>query len=317
LHVARRSIRTSEVRRAVIALLLVACGRSGEGRPDKELGGLVVDQGSAPASIDVGRAAKDPAELARALELGHDHVVTLIGPHAMSGRSHLEVREGEAPVEVLDDESAIQLDAKGNYHALLSNSKEYGREVFFVDGWMYLRPRYGKYHKRQPADDAEAARVRSEIFGTVAAHFELLASGVALSDGGATDVHGRKARKVVIASGKGKPPVESTSQRTWRETAVVKEVSGEIALDEKTGAPLRAQLRGTVAFQRDGRSFEMRLESSHELSAFGSVAAVTAPPDEETVADLVQRHELAERESPLQGIAPPSRKAPTPGAARK
>ena len=90
---------------------------------------------------------------------------------------------------------------------------------------------------------------------------------------------------------------------------------GEIALDEKTGVPLRASLRGTVSFQRDGRSFEMRLESTHELSAFGSVPPVAAPAAEETVADISQRHEQAERDSLLQGIAPPARKPPTPGSA--
>jgi hypothetical protein len=180
---------------------------------------------------------------------------------------------------------------------------------------MFLRPRYGKYHKRKPGDEAEPARVRGEIFGTVAAHFDLLAGEMSVSDGGKTEVHGRPARKVVIATGKGKAGRgDSVAQRKWRETSVVKEVAGEIALDEKTGAPLRATLRGTVVFQRDGRSFEMRLEASHELSAFGSVRAVNGPPDEETVADISQRHELAERDSLLQGIAPPARKAPTPGA---
>ncbi len=299
----------------VAAAAAGGCGQSGDGRPDDELGGLVKDTAAAASTIDVDRAAKDVGELGRALGLGHDQVGALVGPHAAAGRSHVEVREGATPVEVLDDETAIQLDGKGNYHAVLSNSKEYGREVFFVDGWMYLRPRYGKYHKRKPADEAEPARVRGEIFGTVAAQFELLAAGVSISDGGKTEVHGRPARKVVIALGK--EPArrsESLAQRKWRESAVVKEVAGEIALDEKTGAPLRASVRGTVAFQRDGRSFEMRLEASHELSAFGSVAPVAAPPAEETVADISQRHELAERDSLLQGIAPPARKPPTPGA---
>jgi len=321
LHRLGPSIRTSRVRPAAALSLLAAaalaagCGRSGDGRPDDELGGLVVDRGTAGARIDVDRAAKDAGELARALALGHDQVGVLIGPHAMAGKSHMEVREGSTPVEVLDDETAIQLDGKGNYHAVLSNSKEYGREVFFVDGTMYLRPRYGKYHKRPPADEAEPARLRGEIFSTVAAHFDLLAGGVSVSDGGKTEVHGRPARKVVIATGKEKVKrSESLSQRKWRESAVVMEVAGEIALDEKTGAPLRATLRGTVAFQRDGRSFEMRLESSHELSAFGSVPPVVAPSDEETVADIGQRHELAERDALLQGIAPPARKAPVPGA---
>lgn len=294
---------------------LAGCGRSGDGRPDEELGGLVRDQAAATGKIDVEKAAKDRGELARAVALTHDQIGSLVGPHAMAGRSHVEVREGATPVEVLDDETAVQLDSKGNYHAVLSNSKEYGREVFFVDGWMYLRPRYGKYHKRRPADDAEPARVRGEIFGTVAAHFDLLSAGIAISDGGKTEVQGRPARKVVIATAKDLDKRKETlTQRKWREGAIVKEVAGEIALDEKTGVPLRASLRGTVAFQRDGRSFEMRLESSHELSAFGSVAVVAAPAAEETIDDITQRHELAERESLLQGIAPPAHKAPTPGS---
>jgi hypothetical protein len=300
--------------RALFALVAaVGCGGSGDGRPDKELGGLVQDKAAATSKIDLDRASKDKGELGRALGLGHDQVGTLVGPHAMAGRSHVEVREGSTPVEVLDDETSIQLDGKGNYHAVLSNSKEYGREVFFVEGWMYLRPRYGKYHKRRPADDAEPARVRGEIFGTVAAHFDLLSGALAISDGGKTEVQGRPARKVVIASAKeADKKTEPLAQRKWREAAVVKEVAGEIALDEKTGVPLRATLRGTVTFQRDGRSFEMRLEASHELSAFGSVPPVAAPSDEETVADITQRHELAERDSLLQGIAPPARKSPTP-----
>jgi hypothetical protein len=293
-----------------------ACGRSGDGRPDEELGGLVKDQATAATAIDAAKAAKEVGELGRALALGHDQVGVLVGPHVVAGRSHIEVREGATPVEVLDDETAIQLDGKGNYHAVLSNSKEYGREVYFVDGWMYLRPRYGKYHKRQPADEAEPARVRGEIFGGVAAQFDLLAGGVSLSDGGKTEVHGRPARKVVVATGKQRDKrSESLAQRKWREGAVVAEVAGEIALDEKTGAPLRASLRGTISFQRDGRSFEMRLESSHELSAFGSVPPIAAPAAEETIADISQRHELAERDSLLQGIAPPARKPPTPGSA--
>lgn len=320
-----RSRPFSRIRLALAALAALAfalaaasgctCGGSGEGRPDEQLGGLVRDEVAASSKVDLERAGKDRGELARALGLSHEQVGALVGPHAMAGKSHVEVREGATPVEVLDDETSIQLDGKGNYHAVLSNSREYGREVFFVGGWMYLRPRFGKYHKRRPADEAEPARVRGEIFGTVAAQFDLLAPAVTVSDGGKTEVHGRPARKVVLAmakeSGKRSEPL---AQRKWRESAVVKEVAGEIALDEKTGAPLRAALHGTVTFQRDGRSFEMRLESSHELSAFGSVPPVAAPPDEETVADISQRHELAERDSLLQGIAPPARKAPTPGS---
>lgn len=301
----------------LLALALVACSGSDEGRPDEELGGLVVAGDPKAAAIDVGKAARDPRELARALALPHEQVGALLGPHALSGATRLEVREGDKVVEEMTEETAVELDAKGNYHARAASSKEYGREIYFVDGWMYLRPRYGKYHKRRPADEVEPARVRGEIAGTTAAAFELLARGAKVTDGGEVDEGGRKARKITIAMGKSQPASEeeTSTQRAWREQAVVQEVAGEVVLDAASGAPLRAQVRGAVAFQREGRSFVMRLEAQHELASFGKVAAVAAPHEDETISDIEPPHELDERESLLQGIAPPSRRAPTPGGA--
>jgi hypothetical protein len=304
------------VRRLIPFLVLAAaahCGRSGEGRPDHELGGLVHSPNDQPAAIQLDRAVKDRGELVRAASLTHAQVSALIGPHQVRGRSRHEVREGTELVEELDDEIAIELDSEGRYHAILNNSKEYGREVFFAGGALYLRPRYGKYHRRAPVDDDEPDRLRSEIFGTVAAHLELLAPGLAVEDGGTAEVGGRAARLVKLSAGKASsPPRQSVSQRAWRESAVVQDVSGELALDAETGVPLRAQVKGAVSFQRDGRSFTMRLESEHQLSALGKVAAISPPEPEKVVADIEQRHELEERESLLKGIAPPSRGAPTP-----
>ncbi|HLU68214.1 MAG TPA: hypothetical protein VKZ63_18145 [Kofleriaceae bacterium] len=302
-------------RRVALFLLAAAaaCGRSDGGRPDAELGGLVHAPDTSPAEIDVARAAKEPAELLRAAALTHAQLSALLGPHQVSGRSHLEVREGNELVESLDEDLSIQLDADGNYHAVSSNSQDYGRDVYFVDGALYLRPRYGKFHRRQPNQSTEPDRIRSEMFGSAAAHLELLAPGLAVADGGTVEVASRPARLVKLSTGKvADPPPQRTTQRQWRESAVVKEVSGEIALDEKTGAPLRARVQGAVTFQRDGRSFEMRLEAEHELSAFGAVAAVAAPAPDQVVAGIEQRHELAERESLLEGIAPPARRAAGP-----
>jgi hypothetical protein len=302
-----------------LTVALVACGGTDEGRPDEDLGGLVVAGDSAAKAIDVGKATKDVRELARALAMPHEQVGTLLGPHRLSGATRIEVREGDKVVEELTEETAVELDAKGNYHALAANSKEYGREIFFVDGWMYLRPRYGKYHKRRPADEAEPARVRGEIAASAAAAFELVARGAALSDGGEVDADGKKARKIVIATGKSQPSSEDepSTQRSWREQAVVQEVSGEVLLDAATGTPLRARVKGAVAFQREGHSFVMKVEVQHELGAFGKVTQVTPPPDQETVSNIEQPHELDERESLLQGIAPPSRRAPTPSVTPK
>ena len=308
------------MRRAIPVVLFLGlnvvpagCGRSDEGRPDHELGGLVQAPSTEPAAVDPARAAEDPAELVRAVSMPHTQVTALVGPHAVTGRSRLEVRDGATVVEELDDEIEIRVDADGDFFARMHNSKEYGREVYLVDGALYLRPRYGKFHRRAPNDEAEPGRLRSEIFGGVAAQLELLAPSLTVSDGGATEVAGRAARKLVLGHGEAKAARgDEPAHRAWRASAVVKEISGEVVLDAETGAPLRAVVSGVVSFQKDGRSLEMRLESSHELSSFGKVAAVAAPEPAQVLSGIEQRHELEERESLLRGIAPPSRRSATP-----
>jgi len=303
---------------AVVAGASAAAGcGSGDGRPDEELSGLVHAPKPTGDSIDVGRASRDITELLRAAALTHGQVGALLGAHTVTGRSHTEVHEKGAVVETIEDEIGIEFDAKGNFHAQLDNSKEYGRDVYFVDGWLYLRPRYGKFHRRQPNDDGEPARIRGEVYGSVAAALDLLAPGMTLADGGAIQVAGRSGRLVKISTAREprKPPPQPLVQRKWRETAAVREATGELILDAKTGVMLRAQLKGAVSFQRDGRAFEMRLDTRHELGTFGSVEEVEAPAADLVVVEGDPRHELDERDSLLEGIAPPAARARTPAGA--
>ncbi len=314
----RRALVPASIAAALALAAAVACGSS-EGRSDEDLPGLVHAPKQAPDAVNVQEAARDLGALLRAVSLSHAQVGTLTGPHTVTGRSHSEVREKGAVIETVDDEIGIEFDAKGNFHAQLDNSKEYGRDVYLVDGWLYLRPRYGKFHRRRPTDDGEPARIRGEVYGAVAATLDLLSPAVALSDGGEVQVAGRKARLIKLATAPQprKPPAQSLTQRKWRETAAVREVSGELVLDGKTGVVLRGVVQGVVAFQRDGRSFEMKLDARHELGTFGAVEEVEAPAPELVVADSEQRHELNERDSLLEGIAPPAARTRAPAADRQ
>lgn len=295
---------------------LASCG-SGEGRPDEELSGLVHEPKRPPETVDVASATRDLPTLLRAASLNHARVGALLGPHTVTGKSHTEVHEKGAVVEVIEDEMGIELDAKGNFHAQVDNSKEYGRDVYFVGGYLFQRPRYGKFHRRRPADDGEPARIRSEVFSAFAATLDLLSPGVALADGGEVTVAGRRGRLVKISRAREprKPAKQTLTQRKWRESAVVRDASGEVVLDTKTGVVLRAAIQGALSFQRDGRDFEMRLEARHELGTFGSVEEVSPPAPELVVVDGDQRHELDERDSLLEGIAPKAArgKATSPG----
>jgi hypothetical protein len=291
----------------------VACGSS-EGRPDEELGGLVqVPRGDVRA-VDIDKAIGDPDALVAAVGIPHRRVAELLGPHAFRGTSRLEVHEADAPVETLSDETAIDLDADGNYHATLANSRDYGRDVFYVAGVMYLRPRFGKFHRRAPADPGEPAQVRDEIYATLAAYLEPLASRAELTDGGTRTVAGRPTRVVKIKTApKSRPATaEKAAHRKWREAATAEAVEGEVALDTETGIPLAAKLSGRLTFTRDGRTFAMKLAVTHTIGRLGEVAKLTAPPADDTIATYQRLREVDEREALLRGIAPPARRAPTP-----
>lgn len=297
------------------AALLVATGCTGsKGQPDDRLGGLVHSAKDEPPKIDLGKAARDVSELGRAVTAPHHHVSTLLGAHKFAGTSSIRVSEGGQEVELLSDTTAITIDAKGRYHAKLENSKDYGREVYFVDGTMYLRPRYGKFHRRKPAADEEPARVRDEIFGTLAANWELLFTRAELSDMGQVEVAGRSGKKIQIkATPQDKArPTEKLTQRKWRESITVSDVSGEIVLDTQTGIPLQAKLSGTIQFSREGKNLEMKVEVTHAISSVGAAADVAAPPDDQTVATQRRGREPDDRQTLLEGIAPPAKRAPTP-----
>jgi hypothetical protein len=309
-------------RRARAALALVAasaafgCSGSGSGRPDQALGGLVHGEPDpADQPIDVDRAAREVVVLGRALALPHHHVTTALGSHRFRATSTTQVSEAQAVVESLAYQSAIEIDAAGNFHAITDNDQDYGREAFFVGGELFLRPRHApRFHRRPPTGPDEPARIRDDLFAELAAGFELLAPRIELVDRGPAEVAGRAGRKIALqtAPEPRRPAAESAPGRKWREKVSVAEVSGEVILDAASGAPLAGTLRGTATFARDGRTFTLTLAIDHAVTDVGAAVTVTAPDPALTVASLEHHRDAEEREILLKGIAPPARKAPTP-----
>jgi hypothetical protein len=203
-------------RRAVLiaTLALTACGKSG-GVSDEDLGNLVIAPKAGTAPIDVARAAKDPAELSRALARPYGNLVAALGPHTYAVNSETAVDEAGKPVETLSDHTTIEVGAKDAYHAVYTNSADYGREVIFDGTTMFLRPRYQRWHGRAPESPEEPAQVRDSFYDPIGATWDLLAPGAELTDGGATQAAGRPAHKVIIklAPSPRTPPPEALVQR--------------------------------------------------------------------------------------------------------
>lgn len=299
------------IRFAVLALCSAACGRS-QGVADQDLPGLVVEARKVEPPIDVERATKDPAELGRALTRPYRVMLAALGPHSVAINSATTVEEAGQPVSELSDHAQIENGDDGAYHALYTNSADYGRETAFVDGKLFLRPRYQRWHARAPESPDEPAALRDQYAGAVAATWDLLAPGTELTDRGPLDVAGRAGRKIAVSRSAEprQPPAELVAQRKWREGRSIEAVSGEIVLDAEKGVPLVLKLAGSVRFSREGRRFTMQISVDSLISGVDSARVIAAPADADVVATPERQREVDDRDYLLQGIAPPLRRNP-------
>lgn len=291
---------------ATIAPLVFGCGRS-QGIDDHDLGGLVYATKPNADPIDLGKAAKDPAELGRALAVPEHAIATALGPHATTIATLTSVEEGGKQVEDLSDHTTIELGDKGAFHAVYTNSADYGREAMFVAGKLYLRPRYQRWHARDPEGPDEADKLEDSFADAILATWDLLSPGIELTDQGPAEVAGRSGRKIAVklSPNKQRPPAEPIAQRKWRETRTVDALAGEVVLDADKGVPLSVRLGGIVSFSRDGRRFQMKVQVDSTVGGIGVAAPIAAPTGDDVVATPERMREVDDRDSLLQGIAPP------------
>jgi hypothetical protein len=320
----RRSQRAgSAVLPVLILAALAACRGSGADRELAEddhldgYGGLVASADPVEP-VDVERAATDPAALVRAVRVPHHRVAESLGAHVFRATSSVDVTVtgGDEPDarEKLDVTARIEYADPQRFRALVENSADYGREIVFADGQLYLRPRYGAFHRRPPNDEHEPAGWRDDIYAELYGHLELLSAGLAVRDGGPADVGGRPARRIELA--RAEVPrasrTGSSPQRAWRSTVAVESLRGEVFLDRETGVPLRASLEAVARARRDQRLVRMHVVVEHHVEAIGQAVAIAAPPEEQWVDTPVRSREVEERELLLEDIAQPARPAPTP-----
>jgi hypothetical protein len=286
------------------------CGRDA-GVPDGELGDLVLAPKQPEKPVSVDSATRDAAELGRAVLVPHHRLADQLGPHRLTIKTSMQLLPagGQAPLEQLTDDIGLEFASPVAWHASSNNSADYGREVTFVDGDLFLRARYQRWHQRKPSQDGEPAELRDRFYEGAAAHWDLLAPAIAVADGGELTFAGRPAHKIVLstAAQPRRPATELTAQRKWREGRTVEKVEGEAVLDASSGALLKLTLRGTVGLQREGRGYSMRVSVDSAVTDLGTAPAITAPPAADVVQTPVRLHEVDERDKLLEKIAPPLR----------
>jgi hypothetical protein len=297
------------IRAAMVVVALAGCGRS-QGVDDRDLGGLVIAPPAHDQPIDVARAAKDPAELARALAMPHHVIASALGPHALSITTTTSVDDGSQRLNDLSDRASLELGDGATFHATYANSADYGREIVFSGGTLYLRPRYQRWHVRPPETPEEPEQLRDALYDAIAATWELVGFAASVSDQGTSQLAGRPVHTigVSLASGQHSAPEEALAQRKWRESRKVQSLTGQVALDVAKGAPLAVKLDGTVTFERDGQHLTMHVSLDSSVANVGRAATIAVPIGDEIASTPERLREVDDRDLLLQGIAPPLRK---------
>ncbi|MFH0900764.1 MAG: hypothetical protein V2A73_09070 [Pseudomonadota bacterium] len=303
-----------------VALFLGGCGgREESSTPAAASHGSATesdDQTSKPNELRVDVAASDAKELRRALFLPYHELARSLGPHRFQSHHELRVLENGKSIEELNEDCSIDYGER-TQHASYQNSRGYGREVFHRDDTVWIRPRYGKFHRRPANSPEEPNRLLTETFGTLAADFELVAHAANVVDEGQGTVAGRAIHSIKVSHGaSGTKQPETAAQRAWRDTIVVKMLEGRLSLDAQTGMLVEGTLRARLQFLRAGKLLEMELASTHSVKDIGAPFEITPPGEEESVATPLASSELEERDSLLDGLAPPMRMRAKPTRAR-
>ncbi len=297
------------------ALVAWSCTGDSKGRPDKDLGDLVLSPAKEVPSVNLSEVSEDHDALFKALSLSHGWVSSSLGPHRISGTSKVVVKQGGTLVEELEDTLFIDIDGEDRFVATLDNSKDYGRHAIYDGSSLYLRPRFGKYHARAPQTEEEAVEIRNQIFAGATDYLDLFRSQLEVSDKGQGNLEGRAVRLVALKLApqphKKRVP-ETTTQRMWRNSIQAQSLEGQVSFDTESGAALAIEFRGSVQYVRDKQSFVMTVEAKRSVVQIGHERVIAAPEKDLVLRIPARVSELAERDGLLQGIAPPARKAPTP-----
>ena len=293
----------------LLLCLLAGCFRAPD--EDRATNSPLLHSPDAAGVFDVEEAATNPDLLRKVVLASHRTTTAKLGAHWFRGTHTMRVTEDGKIVESLDETSTLELSKTGAFHLQYENSRDYGRETYFDGKTVWVRPRYGKYHRRPPASRDEPTTLTNDIYATLAADYELVAHAVDIQDLGTTKVGNRQARKIKLSLGKArKRPPQRLLHKSWRGQFVVTYVAGELLLDKKTGALLAGKLTSKGQLVRAGRTFELALVSTHRLTQ-GPVT-LQFPTVEDSVETPKRSTDVADREKLLKGIAPPMPRGHTP-----
>jgi hypothetical protein len=264
-------------------LLLAGCRQ-------QERSALMASGREPPLVVHLEKAA-EPEELGRIVGMPAREIAARLGALRAVETSSLRMSTGE----VLDERVALDVDARGGWHALRDNSREQGVEAWSTGEDLIVKMRYGKPVRRRPEGN-EAERLREDLFGDAGAYYELVERFVKAQDGGTAAQAGRSARKVRLEL-RSSPASAPREAAEWRRALKLDTLEGTVLVDEKTGAPLLVELHARGSHPKG--VLELRLR--REIQQLGGVDPIASPKD--AIASPTRTRYEVEKRDLLEGLA--------------
>ncbi len=187
----------------------------------------------------------------------------------------------------------------GDFHAKIWNSNQLGLEVMRVGGRVFARSTYGKdgagRFRERVRDRGMAERMRDEAFGALRAVDDLFMGRLRLTADGTTTQKDRTVEKFKVslaADGRRQEihlpsiapaaaGVDQTSRRRQAmfEHRVPKSLTGEIQIDQSTGAIVAARIDGRMTVNAEKAESELHLTLSSSMSDFSKKQGIAVPQD--------------------------------------
>ena len=219
----------------------------------------------------------------------------------------------------------VWLDRGGSYHLSELNDSDGGRDVFFTGRELAVALRYGKMIRRT-AEEPEPKRLLEEALSGPWAAWEVVGSSAVAENAGTELFGGARATKYRLARSK-EPlvPVTDDSQpappvglRAWRGTVSVTSLTGELVIDDATGALMKADISAAFSLQQEGRPFRGAMEAHTVLTEVATTVPIERPPAEDLA---LRQRTVPEQRELLKGLSSSPRvsepPAPRPPAAPK
>ena len=286
---------------ALLALVAAAgCGRGGKR-----------EQAAPPPAAALGEGLA-PAAFARALAHaggGHFHAVTRLraGP---AGAKVEPPGAGEALATDVTTTTDVWVDRAGNYRLHEDNDRDGGREVVLYGRELSVALRYGRMIRRV-AEEPEPHRLLEQGLGGPDAVFELCASHARVTRAGSELYGGAKATVYEIALGDEAQASERSEARrpgalplaglrAWRAGASFDQVAGRVAIDDASGAVMKADLVARFSAKAEGGPVTGEAEVHAVLTDVAATPAIERPASEE----LASRQRIVpEQRELLRGLA--------------